>query len=67
MEGEGCGHGGSCEVELSFELFKGELVRMSVFSSFCLILSMILFTQSGVFILYGGGVDCVQLESRGFT
>ena len=30
------------------------------FSSFCMILSIKLFTLSGVFILYGCGVDCVQ-------
>ena len=38
---------GSCELELSVELFKGEF---DGFSSFCLTLSIILFTLSGVSI-----------------
>ena len=41
---KGCGQGWSCGLELSVKLFKGECFLGFSTSSFCLTLSMILFT-----------------------
>ena len=59
MVGEWCGQGGSCGLELSAELFKGEFVRV-FYSAVCSTLSKMILTLSGVFSLYGGTVDYSQ-------